>query len=72
MPHYPKPFFKKSHQSWFVQLSGKQIPLGKDESKALVLNHGLMKDRAAGLPLPVNSDKSDNLLVLSERAPLMD
>ena len=34
MPHFPKPFLKKSHQSWYVQLDGKQLRLGPDEAAA--------------------------------------
>lgn len=31
----PKPFFRKYTQSWYVQVGGRQIALGKDEAAAL-------------------------------------
>lgn len=39
----PKPFFRKQTQSWYVQLDGKQIRLGKDESEAWKEYHRLME-----------------------------
>ncbi len=45
MPHYPKPFFKKSHRSWYVQIDGRQIRLGPDEQEARRRYHLLMADR---------------------------
>jgi hypothetical protein len=42
MSHYPKPFFRKSRQLWYVQLDGRQINLGPDRDKALRLYHELM------------------------------
>jgi hypothetical protein len=44
MPRFPKPFFKKSHQSWYVQFDGRQIRLGPDEKEAHRLYHELMTE----------------------------
>lgn len=41
----PQPFFRKSTQSWYVQLNGKQIPLGKDRDKAFEKYHTIMLGR---------------------------
>jgi hypothetical protein len=35
MPHYPKPFFRKSRQLWYVQIDGR-INLGPDCNAAFV------------------------------------
>lgn len=29
-----KPFFKKSHQRWYIRIDGKDVPLGEDEESA--------------------------------------
>lgn len=42
MPRFPKPFFKKSHQSWYVQLDGRQVRLGPDRDAAHRRYHELM------------------------------
>lgn len=34
MPHFPKPFFRKSRKVWYVQLNGKQINLGPSRDEA--------------------------------------
>ena len=39
----PKPFFRKQTQSWYLQLAGKQINLGKDEAEAWKKYHRLME-----------------------------
>ncbi len=38
----PKPFFRKQTSSWYVQIKGKQHPLGKDKDEAFRLYHELM------------------------------
>jgi integrase len=38
----PQPFFRKQTGSWYVQIRGKQIPLGKDEEAAWTEYHRLM------------------------------
>src|SRR3954453_3337696 len=50
MPCFPKPFFKKSHQSWYVQLHGKQVRLGPDEAAAHRRYHELMAQPAQAPP----------------------
>ena len=42
MAHHPKPFFKKSRGSWYVEINRKQIKLGPDREKAFQLYHQLM------------------------------
>ena len=32
--HVPKPFFRKSRKTWYVQIDGRQINLGKDRTEA--------------------------------------
>src|SRR4051812_25552821 len=31
---FPKPFFRKAKQAWYLQLGGRQISLGKDRAEA--------------------------------------
>lgn len=64
MPHYPKPFFKKSHKTWFVQLDGRQVSLGKVEAEAFERYHELMHARANGQTVDEISDNSDNISVI--------
>ena len=42
MPHFPKPFFKKSRGVWYVEIGRKQINLGADRDEAFRLYHQLM------------------------------
>jgi integrase len=42
MPHYPKPFFRKSRGLWYVQLDGKQHNLGADRDAAFAAYRDLM------------------------------
>ena len=41
----PKPFFKKSHHSWYVELDGRQINLGPEEEAAWDQYDQLMANR---------------------------
>jgi integrase len=41
----PKPWFRKSTKTWYVQLDGRQVPLGKDKEEALRKYHQLMSGR---------------------------
>ncbi len=43
MPHYPKPFFRKPCQTWYVEIDGHQHNLGKDEKLAFERYHDLMR-----------------------------
>lgn len=47
MPHYPKPFFRKSRKLWSVQLDGKQVNLGPDRPAAFHRYHEWMAQPAA-------------------------
>jgi len=38
----PKPWLRKQNQTWYVQINGKQRPLGKDRDKAFAKYHELM------------------------------
>lgn len=52
MPHFPKPFFKKSRGLWYVQVHRKQINLGPDHDEAQRLYHQLMLEpRRRHVPL---------------------
>lgn len=42
MPHFPKPFFKKSRNTWYVEIDRKQINLGPDKDAAFRQYHELM------------------------------
>lgn len=42
MAHFPKPFFRKPRQRWYVQLGGCQINLGPDRDEAFRRYHELM------------------------------
>jgi len=43
----PKPFFRKFTQTWYLQLGGKQINLGRDKKAAWDEYHDLMMSRRA-------------------------
>ena len=43
-----KPWFRKSTRSWYVQLDGRQVPLGKDKLEAKQKYHQLMDGRRNG------------------------
>jgi integrase/recombinase XerC len=46
MAHFPKPFFRPVRGLWYVQIDGKQINLGADQTEAFKAYHGLMQQRA--------------------------
>ncbi len=43
MPHFPKPFFRRSRRVWSVQIDGKQVNLGPDRKQAFARYHVLMR-----------------------------
>jgi integrase len=43
MPHFPKPFFRKSRGLWYVQINGQQHNLGPDQTKAFEQYYDLMR-----------------------------
>ncbi|MFO0796049.1 MAG: tyrosine-type recombinase/integrase [Gemmataceae bacterium] len=45
MAKFRKPFFKKSHAAWYVQLDGKQVRLHEEEGPAFERYHELMAAR---------------------------
>ena len=45
----PQPWFRKSTQSRYVCIGGKQVPLGKDRDEAFRRFHSLMADRRPDL-----------------------
>jgi integrase len=47
MPHYPKPFFRKSRGLWYVQLDGMQHNLGPDRDAAFKAYRDLMAQPVA-------------------------
>ncbi len=42
MPHFPKPFFKKSRGTWYVEINRRQHNLGPDKDDAFRQYHQLM------------------------------
>ncbi len=52
MPHFPKPFFKKSRRAWYVQVDGKQLKLGPDRVAAFCRYHELMRQPTAKVITP--------------------
>ena len=43
-----KPWYRKSTKTWYVQLDGRQVPLGKDKDEAFQKYHQLMTGRRSG------------------------
>ena len=48
MAHFPKPFFKKARQLWYVEIDRKQHCLGPDKEAAFQQYHALMQARRVG------------------------
>jgi integrase len=46
MPHFPKPFFRKSRRTWYVQIDGKQHNLGPHRQQAFERYYDLMRQPA--------------------------
>ena len=40
--HVPKPFYRKSRDTWYVEVDGRQINLGKDRESAFQRYHAIM------------------------------
>ena len=45
MAHFPKPFFKASRNTWYVEIDRKQINLGSDKKEAFDRYHELMRQK---------------------------
>jgi len=59
MPHFPKPFFRKSRKLWYVQIDGQQHNLGPDKDAAFDAYHELMRK-----PREKRRPKSDSVAIL--------
>ena len=46
MAHFPKPFFKKSRKSWYVEINRRQIKLGPNRDEAFRQYHQIMQQPA--------------------------
>ena len=57
-----KPFFRKQTASYYVELNGKQIPLGRDEKQAWEKYHALMLGRQDLTPQMAAAALIDNFL----------
>ena len=44
MPHFPKPFYRKSRGRWYVEIGGKQVNLGPEKEAAFRRYHELMAE----------------------------
>ncbi len=64
MAHYPKPFFRPARGLWYIQIDGKQINLGGDQTAAFKAYHGLMQQRSEGQAIPTASVSTQHLVVL--------
>jgi hypothetical protein len=51
MPHFPKPFFRPRKNRWYIQLDGKHVNLGPDETEAFRRYHEIMAERKQPLPV---------------------
>jgi integrase len=51
----PKPWYRKSNRTWYVQIDGKQVPLGADKAAAIDEFHKLMLKRGQGVPLGIKT-----------------
>src|SRR5262249_29334536 len=55
MPHFPKPFYRKSRNRWAVQIDGKMHNLGAGKEEAFRLYHELMAQRGSTEPHPASA-----------------
>ena len=66
MPRFPRPFFKRSHNAWYVQVDGRQVRLSEDEDEAHHAYHELMADRRKAPP-PRSTAASPPLVEVIDR-----
>jgi hypothetical protein len=64
MAHYPKPWFRPSRNTWYVEIEGRQHKLGPDRDEAFRLYHQLM---ASPPKAPEPPPPSDSVAVLLDR-----
>ena len=77
MPHFPKPFYRKPRNCWYVQIAGKQVNLGPDKEAAFSRYYELMQSPTtvvvpvATTKCPTMPEIADAFLdwVKQERAP---
>jgi hypothetical protein len=55
MPHFPKPWFRKSRDVWYVEIDGRQHNLGPDRKAAFDRYHQLMRRPQREAPISVDS-----------------
>ena len=67
MPHYPKPFFRKSRQLWYVQLDGRQINLGPEREAAFTQYRDLMATPKPALAPVVTASAGQLVVVLCDK-----
>lgn len=65
--HCPKPFFRKSRGTWYLQLDGKQVSLGKDRAEAFRRYHELMAATPLDRTRRLESDHGLRLTELFDR-----
>ena len=61
--HFPKPWFRPSRKTWFVQLNGKQVNLGTDKDAAFRRYHELM----ATADKPIPPAPTDSVLAICQK-----
>lgn len=62
VPHFPKPWFRKSRKLWYVEIDGTQHNLGPDQEKAFKKYHELMT-----APKPAPLPPSDAVAAVCDR-----
>ena len=62
MSHYPKPFFKKSRNRWYVEINRRQINLGPDRDEAFRKYHRIMAE-----PHEQSAPRTDSVVLLVDR-----
>lgn len=55
MPHFPKPWFRKTRGVWMVQVGGVQHNLGANREQAFQRYHDLMRQPVAPKKVPNES-----------------
>ncbi|HEX3151161.1 MAG TPA: tyrosine-type recombinase/integrase [Gemmataceae bacterium] len=61
MAHFPKPFFRPKKNRWYVQLDGKHVNLGPDETEAIRQYHKVMAERNTPVPVVISALSNPSL-----------
>jgi hypothetical protein len=61
---FPKPFFRKPRQRWYVEIHGKQINLGPDRDEAYRQYHELMGNATKSPPRQQSVAASETVVAL--------